>query len=129
MVKELARILIESLPSQPNTTENKEQLRKLLAQLRQRHPGIFSEALSDVLNKSDEDCRVQIEQVILSLSVVSAVTALVEYLFMSLNVDNPGRSADIYGGEQSCRPDSCVGRLGPKYTRSGRKRSTRRGRR
>lgn len=128
VVKELARILLESLSSQPNTTENKEQLRKLLAQLRQRHPRIFSEASLDIVSRSDEDCRAQIEQVILSLSLVSVVAVPVEYLFMSPNVDKPGGSAVNYDGEQGCRSYNRVGRLGSKYTRSGSKRSIRRGR-
>lgn len=84
MVKELAAILLESLSSEPNTTENKEQLRKLLAQLRQRHPEIFSEASSDVVSKRDEDGRTQIEQLILSLSVVSVANGLVDLLVVRL---------------------------------------------
>lgn len=84
MVKELATILLESLSSEPNTTENKEQLRKLLAQLRQRHPEIFSEASSDVMSKRDEDGRTQIEQLILSLSIVSVANGLVDLLVVRL---------------------------------------------
>lgn len=84
MVKELATILLESLSSEPNTTENKEQLRKLLAQLRQRHPEIFSEASSDVMSKRDEDGRTQIEQLILSLSIVSVTNGLVDLLVVRL---------------------------------------------
>ena len=84
MVRELATILIESLSSEPDTTENKEQLRKLLAQLRQRHPEIFSEASSDVVSKRDEDGRAQIEQLILSLSVVSVANGLVDLLAVRL---------------------------------------------
>lgn len=84
MVKELATILLESLSSEPDTTENKEQLRKLLAQLRQRHPEIFSEASSDVVSKRDEDGRIQIEQLILSLSVVSVAIGLVDLLVVRL---------------------------------------------
>lgn len=74
VVKELAKLLLESLSSEPNTAENKEQLRKLLAGLRQRHPEIFSEVSSDMINKRGEEGRTQIEQLVLSLSVVSAVT-------------------------------------------------------
>ena len=85
MVKELARILLESLSSEPNTAENKELLRKLLAQLRQRHPRIFSEALSDVVSKRDEDGRTQIEQLILSLSVVGVVDELVDMSIVHLS--------------------------------------------
>lgn len=73
VVKELATMLLESLSSEPNTAENKEQLRKLLAQLRQRHTEIFSEASSDIVSRKNEDGRTQIEQLILSLSVVSVV--------------------------------------------------------
>ena len=58
--------------------ENKEQLRKLLAQLRQRHSEIFSEASSDVMSKRDEGGRTQIEQLILSLSVVSVARFAVD---------------------------------------------------
>ena len=74
VTKELTGMVIESLSSQPNTVENKKQLRTLLARLRQRHPGIFSEALSDVVNERGEDGRTEIDQLILSLSVVSPVT-------------------------------------------------------
>ena len=92
MVEELARVLLGSLCSELNTAENKEQLRKLLAQLRQRHPKIFSEASSDVMNKRDEDGRTQIEQLILSLSVVSSgnYCRFVDCLFMSLHLDELG---------------------------------------
>lgn len=72
VIKELARVLLESLSSQPNTAGNREEQRKLLVQLRQRHLEVFSEASSDAIIKSDEDSRPKIEELILSLSVVSA---------------------------------------------------------
>ena len=82
VVKELATVLLESLSSPHNTAQNKEQLRKLLAQLRQQHTEIFSEVSSSVVNKSNEDGRAEVEQVILSLSVVSVVVVSVKYPFM-----------------------------------------------
>lgn len=84
MIKELARVLLESLSSETNTTENREQFRKLLARLRQRHPEIFSEASSDIVNERDGDSRAEIEQLILSLSAVSAVTVPIDYRLMPL---------------------------------------------
>ena len=68
-------MLIELLSRQTSTIENKEHLWKLLTQLRQQHPGIFSEASSDAAGKSDEDHRAKIEQLILSLCVVSVIGA------------------------------------------------------
>jgi len=85
VIKELARMLLELLSSEPGATENKEHFRKLLAQLRQRYPETFSEASSDALNKRDEDGRAQIEQLILSLSVVGAVVLFADCLFMPLS--------------------------------------------
>jgi hypothetical protein len=90
VVKELTRILLESLSSEKTTAENKEQLRRLLAQLHQRHAGIFTEASMDVIDKSDEDCRAKIEQVILSLSVVRAAFVFVERPLTSPDIDEPG---------------------------------------
>ena len=84
MIKELARVLLELLSSETNTTENREQFRKLLARLRQRHPEIFSEASSDIVNGRDGDSRAEIEQLILSLSAVSAVTVPIDYRLMPL---------------------------------------------
>lgn len=119
MITELARILIESLTSQPNTAENKEQLQKLLVQLRQRYPKIFSEASLDAINKSDGDCRPHIEELILSLSSVSAVTAPLEYLLMTPGVDKPrlytihwGRGKFFWSYDRICG-------LGSEHTRSG----------
>jgi len=79
VIKELARILLESLSLGPDIAENKEQRRKLLSQLRQRHPEIFFEVSSDVVNQRGEDGRTEVEQLILSLSVVSTVTAPINY--------------------------------------------------
>ena len=103
-IRELVRILLESLSLESNPAENKEQLRKLLAQLRQRHPGAFSEASSGVVSKRDEDGRTQIEQLILSLSVVGWVTAFVDRMLshsLQANLDSvsstsmKGKTADL----------------------------------
>ena len=118
VVKELAMILLESLSSDINTVENKEQLRKLLARLRQRHPEIFSEALSNVIGKRNEDGRTQIEQLVLSLSVVSEVIALVDHLPIPSPLDE-SRVYTVDGGrEESCGPYNRICGLGFKYTHS-----------
>jgi hypothetical protein len=44
----------------------------------------------DVIDKSDEDCRAKIEQVILSLSVVRAAFVFVERPLTSPDIDEPG---------------------------------------
>lgn len=119
MVKELARMLIESLSRQASTTENREPLRKLLAQLRQQHPSIFSEASSDAVNKSDEDHRAKIEQLILSLCVVSVTVAHVEYFFTLPDADEPESSPVNLDGEQSCGPYTRIYGLGSRYARGG----------
>lgn len=119
MIKELARILLESLSSESNTAENKEQLRKLLARLRQRHPEIFSEVSSDVVNKRDEDNRTQTEQLILSLSVVSAMIMPVDHLLMPHHLDKPRFYAVNGDGRQSWRPHNRICGLGSEYTCSG----------
>lgn len=119
MVKELAVILLELLSSEPNTAENNEQLRKLLARLRQRHPEIFSDASSDVVSKKDEGDRGEIEQLILSLSAVSVVTIAVCNLLMPLPLDEPGLyTIKEYGGE-GFRTHNSICRLGPEYTNRG----------
>jgi hypothetical protein len=118
VVKELAMILLESLSSEPNTVENKEQLRKLLARLRQRHPEIFSEASSNVIGKRNEDGRTQIEQLVLSLSVVSEVIVSVDYLPIPFPLDE-FRFYTVDGGRgESCRSHNRICGLGFKYTRS-----------
>ena len=126
---ELAGILLESLSSQPNTAENKEQLRKLLIQLRQRHPKIFSDASLWAINKSDEDRRLQIEELILSLSVVSTVIVRIEYLLMLLNLDKLGLYVIEWEGGQNCRPYNRICRLGSEYTCGGGAELIRRGQR
>lgn len=117
MVEELARTLIESLTSEPNAAENKEQLRKLLAQLRQRHPEIFSGVSSNEISKRDEDGRPEIEQLILSLSVVGAVITPVGYFLTPLPLDE--HRFHTVGGGESCRPHNSIRRFGPEYTHSG----------
>jgi len=119
VIKELAGILLESLSSEPNIAENKEQLRKLLAQVRQRHLDIFSEVSSDMVNQRGEDGRTGFERLILSLSVVSAVAVLIDYSFMPLPTDEPGFHAINQDGGQSCGPHNSICRLGSKHTHSG----------
>lgn len=112
-------MLLESMSSEPNTVENKEQLRRLLAQLRQRHPEIFSEVSSDIVNARDGDGRTQIEQLILSLSVVSVVIMAADHLFIRYPLDEPGFYIINSDGKESCGPYNCIRRLGSKYTRRG----------
>ena len=118
MIKELARILLES-PSSESNIENKEQLRKLLAQLRQRHPEIFSEVLSDVVNERGEDGRTEIEQLILSLSVVSTTIIPVDYSLMPPRSDKPGYHTIGRDGGQSRGPHNGINGLGSKHTHGG----------
>ena len=118
VIKELAGILIE-LPTSESDIENKGQLRKLLAQLRQRYPEIFSEVLLGVISEKGEEGRTEIEQLILSLSVVSAVTVPNEYSLMPLPPDEPGFHTVDRDGGQSHRPHNGIGRLGSKYTHGG----------
>lgn len=119
VVKELARILLDSLSSEAIDPENKEQLRQLLARLRQQHLKIFSEVSSNVINGRGEDGRAGIEQLILSLAVVSVLAAHVDYFLTPPSLDEPGFRA--VGGErgQTCGPHNGVCRFGPKHAHSG----------
>ena len=118
MIKELARILLESQSSESDI-ENKEQLRKLLAQLRQRHPEIFSEVLSDVVDERGEDGRTEIEQLILSLSVVSAVSVPIDYSLMPLSPDKSGFRTINRDRGKSHGPHNGINGLGSKHAHGG----------
>lgn len=120
VIKELARVLLESMLPQPSTTEDKEKLRKLLARLRQRYPVTFSEVSSDVIEKGDEDRRTQVGQLIVSLSVVSPIAVSVDGSLISFNVDGPRFNDLSEKGRQGRRSSNRVGRLGSKYTGSSR---------
>lgn len=122
MIKELTRILLET-PSSESDIENKGQLRKLLAQLRQRYPEIFSEVLSEVVNERGEDGRTEIDQLILSLSVVSSETVPIDCSLMSLSPDKPGFRTINRDWGRSRGPHNGISGLGFKHTHCGSERS------
>ena len=77
-----------------------------------------------MVHERGEDGRIEIEQLILSLSVVSAVTRPVDYSLTTFPPDEPGFHTINRDGGESRGSHSSICGLGPKHTHGGSAEST-----